>query len=162
MCTVVNGKQGREERLDHFLRVNFVILDAAKTQWLLPWRTYVIDPKNGVIPPFLKRQVGGFFLLYMLYVNQPLPSRLHRKQKILMDPKDIIALHVFTTTLQRLPKKTDPELRELARQVVVLYNDLVTSNAFEFGAVNDTVRKTIIFLIYSPRRIIKLELFNFL
>lgn len=58
-----------------------------------------------------------------------------------MDPRDIIALHVFTTTLQRLPKKTDPQLRELARQVVALYNDLVISEAFEFGAVNDTVSK---------------------
>lgn len=136
--TVVNGIQGKEERVDHFIRVNFVILDVAKSQWLAPWRNYVVDPTKGFVPPFLKRQVGGFFLLYMLYISQPLPNRCKKRQRIVMDSKDLISMHVFNNTIRRLPKSND-QFKELTRQIVILFNDLVSSGSFEFAVTNDTV-----------------------
>ncbi|CAL8124566.1 unnamed protein product [Orchesella dallaii] len=134
--SVHSPSNGKPERRDHFFRVNFIILDAAKTQWLAPWRKYVVDPSKGVMPPFFKRQVGGFFLLYMFYSTLPSSGRWTKNPRICMDPRDLIAMHVFIATLKRLPK-SDAQLKELTKQFVVLYNDLVNSEAFEFSAFND-------------------------
>ncbi|ODM95874.1 hypothetical protein Ocin01_10798 [Orchesella cincta] len=139
--SVHNPTHGKSERRDHFIRVSFAILDAAKTQWLAPWRKYVVDPSKGVIPPFFKRQVGGFYLLYMLHSTLPSAGRCTKNPRISMDSLDLIAMHVFITTLRRLPK-SDAQFKELTKQFVVLYNDLISSEAFEFCIVNDSFATT--------------------
>ncbi|CAL8134007.1 unnamed protein product [Orchesella dallaii] len=139
--SVHSPTNGKPERRDHFMRVNFVILDAAKTQWLAPWRKYVVDPSKGVIPPFLKRQVGGFFLLYMFYSTLPPAGRWTKNPRISMDPRDLMAMHVFIATLKLLPK-SDSQLKELTKQFVVLHNDLVNLEAFEFCTFNDSLVST--------------------
>lgn len=94
-------KGNAQQKEGHFRLVFSMLLDNAKFQWLAPWKRR----NTSGLSICMKRQVGGFFLLYYLLFKQPEPPEgilSSEKQKLAIDPDDSRAMRFFLNDLEKL------------------------------------------------------------
>jgi len=78
--------------------------------------------------------VGGFFLLYMLFVNQPKYPFFHKDSKILITPSDRKTAENFYHSLVALNSTSGYNYgHKLVQQVATAWNHLKRLDAFEYS-----------------------------
>lgn len=105
---IMHITQGRGKTKDeHYYRITDMILQIAKELWLRTKDT--LNKKESQERTMedksmeMKRQLGGFYLLYTMFEKQPIKDKV----KIGMGLTDLIALHKFCGDIELLPFYTE-------------------------------------------------------